>query len=197
MSRFFRNHILFLFICAFCSCGDSCPDGVLFLGDFNLSDYEKSLVPYTGFEDLKFIDKEGREITARTQPRELQDQKIDTGPEECESWESEELDNFVNFLAQNFSIRLKIEAFDNKSTFQISYNETDDPSGLEVLLEIVNPMLGEAENIELFGFSFQEVFVFKSTLENGKIDTILFSANGKGIELIVFNDGNYLKSNNF
>ena len=93
------------------------------------------------------------EITARTQPRELQDQIIDTGPEECESWESEELDNFVNFLALGYSIRLKIEAFDNNSTFQISYNETNNPSGLEVLSEIVNPTLGAAEDIELFGFS--------------------------------------------
>ena len=166
------------------------------IDSYLLSDYEKSLIPFNDYHDLIYINELGQNIKASTQPRIINLERNQRGPESCEYWEVESLSNFINFPHNGFSIQLSIGTFNDLSFFGLEYVIPDsDNSGNEYFTELMNPFNEQVVDINLNGFEFKNVFIFNNNYlnENSKIDLILYSSEGKGVELISFLDGTFLK----
>jgi hypothetical protein len=161
-----------------------------------LSEYDKSLIPFNDYQDLIYINENGQNIKASTQPRIINLERDYRGPESCEYWEVESLSNFINFPQNGFSIQLGIGTFNDLSFFGLEYViPNSDNSDNEYFTELMNPFNEQVVDINLNGFEFKNVFVFNNNYlnENSKIDLILYSSEGKGVELISFSDGKFLK----
>lgn len=163
-----------------------------------LSEHEKSLVPFNSYQDLMYENENGQNIKSSTQPRiiELIAEFPDHHGESCGYWEYEKLHNFVNFTSSGFSIKLTLIALKGLTLFEINYGiPNSDNSENEYFTDILNPSSEQAINVNLNGVEFENVFVFNNNNlnENSKVELILFSSEGKGIELISFYDGTFLK----
>jgi len=159
-----------------------------------LSDYEKSLVAYTSYDSITYVDETGQNLVTTTQPRIIQLNKNQPGPESCEYWETETLNNFINFIDSGFTIELNLTMYREDVDLRLCYwVDESQGSDNEFFTILQNPTGQKAENINLMGFEFKEVFVFNNRDDNGKVDQILYSSKGKGVEFISFSDGTYLK----
>jgi hypothetical protein len=173
-----------------CTCEESIIDSYL------LSDYEKSLIPFNDYQDLFYLNENGQQIIATTQPRILQLKKRFRGPESCEYWEIESISNFINFNQNGFSIRLSLDTSNDITYFKIGYKiQNSDNTEDEYFENLINPSNEQVVDINLNGFEFENVYVFNNSLlnENSTIELILYSSEGKGIEFISFENGKYLK----
>ena len=171
-----------------CTCEESVIDTYL------LSEYEKSLIPYNDYQDLYYINENDQKIKATTQPRIIKIEKQNPGPESCEYWEVESISNFINFTQSGFSIFLNIGTFNDITSFSLEYVIPDsDNTGNEYFENLINPSNEQVVNFN--GVEFENVYVFNNNFlnEESKIELILYSAVGKGVELISFKDGKYLK----
>jgi len=120
--------------------------------------------------------------------------KNQPGPESCEYWETETLNNFINFIDSGFTIELNLTMYREDVDLRLCYwVDESQGSDNEFFTILQNPTGQKAENINLMGFEFKEVFVFNNRDDNGKVDQILYSSKGKGVEFISFSDGTYLK----
>ena len=161
---------------------------------YSLSEYEKSLIPFISYQDLAYINHKGQKTKATTQPRTIAVKRDEAGPESCKYWESETLNNFINFIDNGFSIQLNIESNYGLSSFKIKYViPNSDSSQTEYFPTLSKPSKEEATNISLQGFEFKNVFVFNNPDENGEVEIILYSSEGKGVVFIGFSNGAYLK----
>ncbi len=161
-----------------------------------LSDYEKSLIPFIDYQDLIYTDENGQQIKATTQPRIMKLERDYRGPESCEYWEAESISNFIGFPENGFAIKLDIGTFSDLTFFRLEYViPNSDNSENEYFEDLINPTSEQVVDINLNGIEFENVYVFNNNFlnENSKIDQILYSSEGKGVELISFIDGKYLK----
>ncbi len=162
-----------------------------------LSDYEKSLIPFNDYQDLIYINEKGIQIKATSQPRIIEMNRVNPGHENCEYWKVESISNFINFTEIGFSIQLNIGTInDLTSIFGLEYVIPDsDNSQNEYFDELINPTNGQVVDLNFYGFDFKNVYVFNNNFlnKNSKIDFILYSSEGKGVELISYIDGKYLK----
>ena len=173
-----------------CTCEESIIDTYL------LSDYEKSLIPFNDFQDLFYINENGQRIKATTQPRIIELERQHRGPESCEYWEVESISNFINFTQSGFSIQLNIGTFNDLTSFSLKYVIPDsDNTKDEYFEDLINPSNEQVVEINLNGFEFENVYIFNNNFlnEDSKIELILYSSEGKGVELISFKEGKYLK----
>ncbi|EAQ37677.1 hypothetical protein MED134_14652 [Dokdonia sp. MED134] len=182
--------ILFTLLCCSCTCDDSVID------TFLLSDFEKSLIPFDNYQDLFYVNENGEQVRATTQPRTIQIEKESRGAERCGYWEVETITNFINFSQNGFSIQLNMETSNDITSFDINYGiQNSDNSENEYFETLRNPSDEQIVNINVNGFEFENVYVFNNSFlnENNTIELILYSSEGRGIELISFENGNYLK----
>jgi len=166
------------------------------IDSYLLSDYEKSLIPFNDYQDLIYINENGQNVKASTQPRIIDLERDYRGPESCEYWEIESLSNYINFIENNFTIRLGMNRFNDLTFFGLEYVILDsDNSENEYFNGLMNPTNEQVIDINLNGFEFKNVYVFNNNYlnENSKIELILYSSEGKGVELISFLDGKFLK----
>lgn len=161
---------------------------------YSLSEYEKSLIPFISYQDLAYINHNGQKTKATTQPRTIVVKRDEPGPESCKYWEYETLNNFINFIDNGFAIQLDCESNYDLSRFEIKYViPNSDNSQNEYFPTLSQPSKEQATNISLKGFEFKNVFVFNNPDENGKVEIILYSSEGKGLVFIGFSNGAYLK----
>ena len=172
-----------------------CCNGEL-IDTYLLSDYEKSLIPFIDYQDLIYTNENGQQIKATTQPRIMKLERDYRGPESCEYWEAESISNFIGFPESGSAIKLSIGTFSDLTSFSLEYViPNSDNSENEYFEGLINPSNEKAVNISLHGFEFEKVFVLNNNYlnENSKIELILYSSEGKGVELISFIDGKFLK----
>lgn len=164
---------------------------------FLLSNHEKSLISFEGYQDLLYVNEKGQQIKATTQPRKVSLDKVTRGPESCEYREFEVINNFINFFDNGFSIKLKMEASGKDRTrFSLTYTIPEsNNSKNEYFQDIINPSNEQLIDIELNGFKFSNVYDFKNNFLNkdSKIERVLYSSEGRGVEMISFKDGKYIK----
>lgn len=173
-----------------CTCEETIIDTYL------LSDNEKSLIPFNDFQDLFYINENGQRIKATTQPRIIELERQYRGPESCEYWEVESISNFINFTQSGYSIQLNIVTFNDLTSFNLKYViPNSDNTKDEYFEDLINPSNEQVVDINLNGFEFENVYVFNNNFlnEDSKIELILYSSEEKGVELISFKDGKYLK----
>ncbi|PTX44802.1 hypothetical protein C8P64_0784 [Christiangramia gaetbulicola] len=166
-------------------------------GSYQLDEFARSIVPFQEYTTLNYRNDSGERILANTQPREIKIIKDKPGPESCQYSEHETLSNFINFQDPEFSIQLGMSSGDNGVSFGLKYVESGDNSATEVFdLEGYDPPTNNLQDalkdtlINVYQFS--NVLVF-SNAANEKIRTIVYSSSGRGIEIIEFADGSYLK----
>ena len=166
-------------------------------GSYELSDYSKSLVPFTDYNELNYINELGQRKIATTQPRIIETKTDKPGPESCQYSEYETLSNFINFQNPEFSVQIDMLSNNGKASFGIRYLEVGNDNSIENFdLENYNISMDDYKEAKkdttIFDFTFNEVYIF-SNEENRKIKTIIFSSTGRGIEFIEFKDGSFLK----
>ena len=190
MKPYFKLTFILLMIGLTGCCNEELIDSYL------LPEFEKSLIPFNDYQDLIYINETGQNIKASTQPKIINLERDYRGPESCEYWEYETISNFINFTESGFLIRLGVGTFNDLTAFGLEYViPNSDNSENEYFDELINPTNEQVVDINLYGFEFKNVYVFKNNFlnENSKIELILYSSEGKGVELISYIDGKFLK----
>jgi hypothetical protein len=175
-----------------------CCNKLELMDSYSLSEFEKSLVPFTDCRDLVYYNEKGERIKASTQPRTINIQRWSPGPESCHYEEYEELNNFINFWDDGFSIQIDLSSANGYTSFGIKYVISGNIAATEILnIErapfFERPLLENSKDTILNDFEFKKVFVFNNPDVNNRVKTILFSAEGNGVEFISFTDDAYLK----
>ncbi len=172
-----------------------CEDEIV--ESYKLNEFEKSLIPYTSYQELGFVDDEGNTFIANSQPKESIIDTNRAGPESCRLTEYEEETNFLNFQSKGILIKLELTA-DNFTYFSLGItSENSDNNGLfDLACEgLFNLSIQERlTDISINQFDFQNVIVFQNCSESTEIERIIYS-NINGIEFIEFNDGKWIKLN--
>ena len=128
--------ILISFCSLFLGCVQVCPDGQLLLETYRLTEYEKSLIPFKAFTEISYENELGELVVANTQPRDLELMSNQTIPENCEYFEYETIENFINFIDLDFSIELNMVKFETFTSFTMAYVESGNTSAREKLQEL-------------------------------------------------------------
>ena len=92
--------------------------------------------------------------------------------------------------------QLNIDTYNDVTIFNLKYiASNNDNSKNEYFSELINPSKEQVTDINKHGFEFKNVHVFNNNFlnENSTIELILFSSEGKGVELISYLDGKFLK----
>ena len=164
----------------------------------SLDEFEKSLIPYTSFQDLNFIDDQGTTIIAASQPKESMFDTRRAGPESCRLFEYEREINSLNFQSLDILIRIELNNESFTDFFLIVIREQSLPNEKFDLAceELFNLNIQERlKSLTVREFNFQNVLVFQNCSESAEIVQIIYSPTN-GIEFIEFNNGAWLKLDN-
>ena len=106
-----------------------CQDEIVYSN--KLTDFEKSLIHYTTFDNSYFLDENGNSIRASFDPREFEIHTDRLGPESCQLQEFESLKASFRFISIDLEFTLSLSAFYEKRAFKINeYYYGDDNSGI-------------------------------------------------------------------
>lgn len=175
------------------SCG--CKDEIV--ESFRLSEFEKTLIPYTSHEEISYIDDEGAIFIANSQPKESIIDTRRAGPDSCMLTEYEEETNLLNFQSKDILIELRLTASNSR---RFSITTRSDNSNNNGRFDLACTGLFDVSieerltDVSINQFDFQNVFVFQNCSETSGIERIIYS-NSNGIEYIEFTDGKWLKLN--
>lgn len=186
--KFYKlSFILFLII------SGCCKDEIV--ESYRLNEFEKSLIPYTSYQELTFIDDEGNTFIANSQPKES---LIDTGragPESCRLTEYEKETTILNFQSKGLFIKLELTAdYFTHFSLEITSNNSANNGLFDLACEgLFNLSIQErVTDTSINQFDFQNVLIFQNCSESTEIKRIIYSTIN-GIEFIEFNNGKWLK----
>ena len=163
---------------------------------FKIPEEKKQLVPFSQDTSLRYISQQNEYFRASAKQRRTSIIKDKPGPDSCDTWAFDVVSSsvFIYIFELNFEIQLSrgfvedelrlsiLQTWSdgNKQEFQIGNCEE---------LTFVSADL--FKDVEINGFSFNNVLVFKSCYSSS-IDQLIYSAEN-GIEYVQFSDNRYLK----
>lgn len=188
-----KNNLLLIFLCLILV-GCVCKDEII--ASYKLNDFERTLIPYTSFQDIKYIDAEGTVYFGHSQPLLRTTESYKSGPESCGRTEFEQITNFLSFYGKDFILSLEL-ARREQTFFEITSFSDEKPKlrGGFILActGLFNKEIKERlTDINTAGFHFENVLVFQNCRSSSLIDTILYS-KANGVEFIKFHDDTWLK----
>ena len=143
-----------------------CRDEIV--DSYRLNQFEKTLIPYNTYEELKFINEEENIVIINSQPKTTSISSDRYGPESCRLFETEATSTYL--YIPNLELRLAcVGLFDR----DIEERFTD---------------------ISIGEFNFQNIVVFQDCQGYSPITQIIYSIEN-GVEFIEFSNGKWLKLN--
>ncbi|MBZ9632180.1 hypothetical protein LB465_15465 [Salegentibacter sp. LM13S] len=184
-----RKYYLIILVTLLTGC---CKEEVL--GEDPLSDYEKELIPYNGYDEIEYLNEDGQIILAQSTPTKIESDRWKPGPESCSFTEYERSYSHLFFSSEDFTLKLEInKSYDGEFTIEIGRGESYIFSqGCRIFLD--QPIEERITNISLAGDDFTNVLVFENCSADSKISKILYSSE-KGIEYLEFSNGSFYKIN--
>jgi hypothetical protein len=163
------------------------------LYESELTEYEKSLIPYESYSSIDFVDNLGNPISARTQLKELK-LNAHQNEEECDYETFEYLSLIVRINYNDLILDINIGSFKDNVSLNIQ-TITPHPRAsysLTCFGDHSRPIENKLTDVSIFGFEYQDVFVFEDCNQGSEISRIIYSPK-RGIELIEFESGAYIK----
>ncbi|WAC03731.1 hypothetical protein N7U66_10045 [Lacinutrix neustonica] len=154
---------LFTIVILIYSCG--CDDEIVYSN--KLTEFEKSLIPYTAFDNSYFLDENGNSIRASFDPRKFEIYTDRPGPESCQLQEYENLNGAVRFISKDLELTLELNTLYERRQFKINeYYYGNDNLGINFFQNCENglennPFDNRLENITLLNFEFTDVIILE------------------------------------
>ena len=170
-----------------------CEDEIV--ESYRFNEFEKNLIPYTSFEELRFIDNEGNTFVNNSQPK---DHVVDVdraGPESCQLTEYEQETNFLYFQSQDILFKFELTThYETNFTLTSTSESTENNGRFELACAgLFGSSIEERlTDLSIDQFDFQNVLVFQDCSESTEIERIVYSPV-KGVEYLEFRDGRWLK----
>ena len=186
------SYFLFALTIIFSSCSDDdVPNEQLLLTEF-----EKSIIPFTTETNFQFKNENNEPTTATASARVFGQATVET---ELGFHTMENVSNTLTFpeMGLNFAISVSQVFFDRSSFYIVSQYNEPSPSGLFLNPDcsgVVDDSIGLESyltDITVQDVTYNNVFILEDCREESSYSQIIYSMDG-GIEYIEFDDGTYL-----
>ncbi|TVZ28090.1 hypothetical protein JM83_3186 [Gillisia sp. Hel_I_86] len=169
-----------------------CKDEVV--GRDLLSDYEKELIPYSGYDEIEYINEEGQIVLAQSTPTKIESDRWRPGPESCSVREYQTSTSHLIFRSEDFTLQIEIDKLlAGNFTINIGRGESF-YFGQDCRIPLDQPIEQRVTNISIEDYEFTNVIVFENCSDFSEISKIFYSAEN-GIEYLEFLNGSFLKIN--
>lgn len=156
------------------------------LSDEFLTQYQRTLIPYTTAAPLLFVDQNKQQITGSVTDK-ISDSYLYDRTESCDPANAERQRATVNIPSKGLSLEVRVNAL--APTFEIAFDESVYTPSCPFNEDLAQTLT----DIEVDGFVYQNVFRFEYCIFlESNIAFIIFSEE-RGIEYIKYDDGSYLK----
>lgn len=160
-----------------------------------LTEYEKSLIPYESFSSINFVDNHGNRVSATSEFKELEIMTYQE-EEQCDYETYEYLSVNIRFEYNDLVLQISIASFNDIVELGILSLKPAPPGHIHYSLSCIGdhsrPIENKLTDISILGFDYYSVFVFVDCDQGSEISKIIYSPE-KGIELIEFETGDYIK----
>ncbi|WP_157632548.1 hypothetical protein [Cochleicola gelatinilyticus] len=168
-----------------CGCND---DG---FESFELTEFERSLIPFTTEQNVQFINQESELLDATITAKTIDNFNLNSSDDEScmvTLVESHRNQLILNGTGQDFFVF--VQKSRNLTEFIITSGVRDFAiDGCETNFETI---VQATTNYTSDGFSFENVFILENCGTENLISTFIYSSQN-GIEFIKYDNGNYLK----
>ncbi len=188
MKKVFLTRLFATLITSGC-CRDEIVDS------YRLNQFDKTLIPYNTYEELKFINEEGNIVIINSQPKTTSISSDRYGPESCRLFETEAARTYLYIPYMELGLDIIVSSF-SSTAFTIRTLNQDASLNASFDLACVGLFDRSIEerftNISIGEFNFQNIVVFQDCQGYSPITQIIYSIEN-GVEFTEFSDGKWLK----